>query len=400
MVVTFSVMVALPLAVTAIYAMVIASPYYITEARLAVREATDRPLVDTYLGASTFESLPSPTADREKEATAGTSGASQSSRAASIVSSVMQALSGGQDAIEAFVVADFIKSQEIVNKLNRDNWLRARFAGGDPDWFQALPYDASHEVLSNYWRTNVVASVDITTNLIGLSVKAFTPEDSVAIAQRVVTECNALLSRLMERARHDRMADSKGLVARAQERYIAAQSALRNLRTDEYFIDPTMVASDSFTQLMQLISARISMDVQLRMMEPNLAPDAPQLKVLRTRLAALDAEIARTKSALTDPRGSDKAAANYLAVYEELETERALSLAFYQSALDTLERVRLSTERQAFYLAVFVPPEPPDHAAGPDTVRSVRLVGLVTMLMWGVVMVVAAASRDQARSSA
>lgn len=327
-------------------------------------------------------------------------GASQSSRASALVNSVLETLGGQRTASEVFVVHDFIESLEIVNKLDQDGWLRARFAAGDPDWLQALPNSASQEDLATYWRSTVKASLDTTNNLVTLSVKAFTPEDSTAIAQRIIAECQALLSRMMERARHDRMADGRALVARAQERYVAAQAALRNLRADEYFIDPSMVASDLFQHLMRLISARISLDVQLRLMEPNLSAGAPQLKVLKSRIAALDAEIVRAKAALTDAGGSTASASNYLAVFEELETEKTLSLSFYQSALDTLERVRLAIERQAFYLAVFVPPIEPDHASGPNSIGSMSSVGLAAMLLWIVVVITGAASRDQVLSRA
>lgn len=394
------VIVVVPVVLTIIYETLIASPYYLTEVRLAVRQATDRPLVDTYIGANAFEAQPSPSAARaESSGTEKRTGAvrsSSGSRASSIVSSVLSALGGRQSPTEPYVVTDYISSLELVAKLDQDGWLKARFAGGDPDWIQALSADASREDIHAFWQTAVSASLDTTTGLISLTVKAYTPEDSQAIAARIVEECSALLSRMVERARHDKMQDAKDLVAHAQERFMAAQEALRELRADEYQIDPEMAADTSFQQLMQLISARISLDVQLRVMSPGLDENAPQLKVLKARIAALDAEIETAKAALTAKDGAPGAAANYLADFESRETERLLAVGLYQSALDSLERARLSVERQAFYLAPFVPPLKPDYAAGPDVEGSVGIVALLGMLLWGLSIMIVAASRDQA----
>lgn len=394
--IAFVLLVAGPVAVVALYSMFMASPSYVTEVRLAVREATDRPLVDSYLGAKAFDAQPSPSADRNQSQTSAPTGSSGSSRAAAIVSSVLSALGGKKDAAEPYVVTDYVSSLELVNKLDQDGWLRARFAGGDPDWVQAFPASGSKEDLLHYWRGVASASLDTTTGLISFTIKAFSPQDSQAIAQRVVEECDALLSRMTERARHDRMRDARDLVGHAQDRLVAAQAALRALRSDEYQINPQMVADSAFQHLMSLISARISLDVQLRVMSPGLDEDAPQLKVLRARIAALDKEIDRAQAALTGPAGTPGAAANYLAEYETLETERLLAVSLYQSALDSLERMRLATERQAFYLATFVPPLAPEHASGPDVKSSVGVVALVGLLLWVMVTIIAAASRDQA----
>jgi capsular polysaccharide transport system permease protein len=396
---SFVLLVALPLGVTAAYELFIASPSYVAEVRLAVRQATDRPLVDTYLGAGAFDAQPSPSAARTRDGKAkqtGSGTSSSRSQGSAIAEAVMDAIGGSSEPVEPYVITDYLSSLELVAKLDQDGWLRARFSGGNPDWFQALPADASQEELARYWQSAVSASLDTTTGLVAVTIKAFTPEDSQAIAAKVVAECDALLNRMMERARHDRMKDAKKLVAHAQERYAAAQSAMRALRSEEYQIDPQLAADASFRQLMQLISARISMDVQLRIMEPGLDASAPQLKVLKARIASLDDEIERAKAALTNTNGAPTAAANYLAEFEARETERIFSVGLYQSALDSLERVRLATERQAVYLAPFIPPLTPDYASGPDVKGSLGIVALVGTLLWGLIVIIAAASRDQA----
>ena len=137
-----------------------------------------------------------------------------------------------------------------------------------------------------------------------------------------------------------------------------------------------------------------ALDVQLRILAPTLSEDSPQIRSLRKRIAALDAEIAKAKAALTDQGGDASAAANYLAAFESAETERRLSAMLYGGALDNLERARLEAERQASYLAVFVPPVAPLHAAGPRVLSGTLTVFVSAALVWGVLLLFVAASRE------
>lgn len=393
----FFFIVVMPIGLTAVYEAVFASRTYVAEARFAVRQATDRPLNDTYIGAAGFDALPSPTAERDQTAKASTGnrGSDAAARASQIITSAIQSIAGGRNDLEPFMLVDYVSSLEMVRTLDQDRWLRARFAAGSPDWIHALPDDASQEQLEEYWRWAVAASLDTTTGLISLKVTAFTPEDAQQIADHIVAQCEAMLSRIVERSRHDRMAEAKGLLTRAQERYTAAEAALRKLRSDELLIDPALSATTLFKQLMELITARVALDVQMRLIEPNVSADAPQLKVLKARIAALDAEIEKAKATLTDAGGAPGAASNYLTAYETAESERIFAMSFYQAALDGVERVRLASEREAAYLAVFAPPLRPDGASGPNVTATVGTMALICLLLFGMLTVVAAASRDQ-----
>ena len=403
--ISFLLAVATPVAITAAYYAFIASPTFISEARFAVRQASDRPLAEAYLASSSFDALPSPSAKRDEASNGGKDKAAQSggiggagmekaAKGSQIASLAMSAIGGGSTTNDPYVVANFIGSRDIVEALDRDGWLRARFASGNPDWYQAFSGGDAEEELLRYWRLNVLASVDTSTGLIHLTVNAFTADDAYAIAAGVIEQGEGLVNRLTERLRRDRMAGARANVQSAEDRYLAAEATLRDLRNEQGRIDPILEAESAFQQVMQLMTARINLDVQLRVLTASLDDNAPQVKVLRDRMVGLDAEIARARARLTDVNGSQEAAANYLAAFEQKETERLLASKFYSAALDDLERTRLETERQGSYLAVFVPPEKSAHASGPSSSAGIFTVLIASLLLWGLSMLLIAATRD------
>jgi BexC/CtrB/KpsE family polysaccharide export inner-membrane protein len=394
---SFLLIVAVPTILAAVYNFLLATPTYVAEARFAVRGAADRPLIESYMASGTLDALPSPSADRDKAGKAGRpseAAAPASGRASQIATLALGAVAGGSGSIDPFIVSDFISSHDIVRALDEDGWLRQRFTDGDPDWLQRLPAGVPIEHLVRYWRSFVTASMDTNTGLLNLRVTAFTAEDALAIAQRVLGQSEALVNRMSERARRDRLEGAEAEVKRAETRYLEAETAMRDLRGQDAIIDPKQQAQGSFSLLLELISARIALDVQLRMIVDKLDDDAPQVRSLRKRIAALDAEIAKAKAALTDASGDAQAASNYLAAFEQRETERRLAGVLYSTALDALERARLETERQAAYLAVFAPPHLPAHATGPDAPGMVITLFLAALLAWGVITLLVAASRD------
>ena len=399
---SFALLVALPAAAFLLYSELIASPVYTAEARFAVRNASDRPLVEAYLATGAMDALPSPSADRQSEngaekgakRTRAPDGMAAGARASQIASLALGAIVGTRSN-EPFIVANFLKSADIVQALDGDGWLRSRFRAGDPDWLHRLPADASAEELQRYWRSSVTAAIDINTGLIVLSVSAFTPEDSLAITERALRQCEALVNRLAERGRRDRLAAAEDLVARAEHRYLTAEAAMRTMRADTGLIDPVAEAKGALELLLQLVSARVELDMQLRIYSESLADDAPQVRSLRKRIAALDAEIAKAKATLTDAAGDADAAANYIARFEEAETERRLSSMLYSTALDGLERARLESERQANYLAVFAPPYLPESASGPRILGTTLALFAAALLLWGLFVLAVAAARQK-----
>lgn len=407
---SFLLMVAAPTALVILYYLFIAAPTYTIETRFAIRTASDRPLIEGYLAGSELDSQPSAGSSAKAgarsakpgqpqgaartaavQATGGGGAMSLRSRASAIAGSALAAV-GRQDSPDPFIIANYVRSQDLVNTLDADGWLRARFAGGDPDWLQALPADASSERLARYWRSMVVSGNDINTNLVTVHVTAYTPEDTYQIAKRVVEQSEALINRMTERARRDRLRAAEQDLERAEENYLASEAALRELRTAEGRIDPATEGEQAYEQVLQLMTARIALDVQIRMAEPNLAPNAPQLRAMRERLAAIDAELEKAKARLTGD--APDAAANFLARFETLETERVLAATLYGMALDGLERTRLESERQATYLALFAPPYVPQAAERSGLIGGVLATFLTMFMLWGIFILTTAAGRD------
>ncbi|GLI21743.1 BexC/CtrB/KpsE family polysaccharide export inner-membrane protein [Xanthobacter flavus] len=373
---SFVACVLLPAAVCAFYAGVIASPVYVSEARLAVRE-----------------SLPDRASSDDGED--GTKGA---------MAGVMKGLSslfgggaGGRQAQAPFVLASYITSRSFVAALDADGWLRAFFCRPGLDPLSRLSADATLEDVWRYWNRHVTAAVDRRSEIVLLRVRAFSPEDARTIAQRIVRDGEVLLNDIISRSRADSVTRAADQLNRAKARYVVALARQQEWRGRQRAVDPVQAAEALGTSLLRLEQERISADKEMRSLEKLSAPDGPALGVLRDRVRAIDTEIAAFRASLGGPGGSKGSTVNALAAFEEAEMEVRFAETMQSIAVAGLQEAERRMRAQSAFVNVFVPPSLPTTSTEPSWWRTGLFVLVLAGIFWLNVMVLIAVIRDHRR---
>lgn len=373
---SFVACVLLPAAVCAFYAGVIASPIYVSEARLAVRESQpDRATADDG-------------EDGSKGAMAGVMKG---------LSSLFGGGAGGSQAQAPFVLASYITSRSFVAGLDADGWLRAFFSRPGLDPLSRLSADATLEDVWRYWNRHVTAAVDRRSEIVLLRVRAFSPEDARTIAQRVVRAGEVLLNDVISRSRADSVTRAADQLNRAKARYVAALARQQEWRGRQRAIDPVQAAEALGTSLLRLEQERISADKEMRALEKLSAPDGPALGVLRDRVRAIDTEIAAFRASLGGPGGSKGSTVNALAAFEEAEMEVRFAETMQSIAVAGLQEAERRMRAQSAFVNVFVPPSLPTTSTEPSWWRTGLFVLVLAGIFWLNVMVLIAVIRDHRR---
>lgn len=373
---TFAACVLLPAAICALYAGGIASPVYVSEARLAVRESlADRATPDTG-------------EDGARGAMAG----------------VMRGLSSlfgggvtGSQAQAPFVLANYIASRSFVAALDADGWLRGFFSRPGLDPLSRLSPDATQEELWRYWNRHVTAAVDRRSEIVLLRVRAFSPEDARAIAERIVHDGEVLLNDIGARSRADSVTRAADQMNRAKARYVAALARQQEWRSRQRAVDPLQAAEALGASLLRLEQERISADKEMRALEKLSAPDGPALGVLRDRVRAIDTEIIDFKASLGGPGGSQSTAVNALAAFEEAELEVRFAETMQSIAVAGLQEAERRMRAQSAFVNVFVPPSLPTTSTEPSWWRTGMFVLVLAGIFWLNAMVLVAVIRDHRR---
>jgi capsular polysaccharide transport system permease protein len=258
---------------------------------------------------------------------------------------------------DAFVVREFVHSQELVDRIDREVGMVALFGGPKVDWWSRLDADATREDKFDYWQHRVSADLDATTGLVTLTVAAFSPEDSLKLAEHILAASQELVNALSEQARRDALAFAAAEVAKAEDRLRAARMAVTAFRKEKGDIFPEASAKAQLELIAQLQFEVAKGKAELAAM--NLKAGTPTQRAAAARIAALEAQVVKERNKLTGTAahaGSSAPLSDLLIEYQALEVDRMFAEQFYTGSLTLLEAARQEALRIQRYLVVFVRP--------------------------------------------
>ncbi len=361
MVASFVLLVALPVVAASLYYSLIASDQYVTEAKLALRTG-ESSLLDSLSG---LAGLPS-----------------------------------SQQYQDTQIVVNYISSRAMVDKLDSQLNLRRIFSGGDFDWWASFNADKQVEDLEKYWRNQVDAVIDQQSSIITLNVRAFRPEDSLALANKIIENSEELVNRFTDRSRADSLRDSKADLARAEARLLEASVGMRNERNRLGVIsgEATALMIEKVAGELRLELARQQQD--LAVLSRTVRADAPPVKNVTRRIDSLNAQIIAYQSQIADAGGAGGEATLADRMEKLARTQSAMDAAqkLYASAVVGYESARIDAETKHGYLLPFMRPALAQKSLYPRRWLSWFLVVIPAILIWSVIAGLGAMVRDNMAS--
>ena len=344
---SFAVCVVAPLFIAAVYWLAIAADQYVSEFRFMLRAAEDPQLAPDWLN---------------------TVNGAQS-----------------QAAAESRVVVQYATSRAIVDDLGRDLDLRQIYASPKADWWARLSVPAPVEDLVAYWRSRVDAFYDPGDATIVVTVRAFTPQDALALAHGILGACEKLVNDLSLKMRRDALRQSEGEVAQAEKRLSEVLAQIRALREREGMIDPAKTAAASADTAARVQEDLIRANTRLSTLRSYMRDTSPTVMVLKAQIRSLEAQRRRLVAGVANPTpAKGDAAASAVGSFEALDNQRKFAEDAYHHALEGLDRARAAADRQQVYIASFVPPSLAEEALYPRRWRALGIVALIAFAIWAI----------------
>lgn len=258
-----------------------------------------------------------------------------------------------QQAQDAQIVTNYIRSRSMVEALDKMLDLRRIFSRDDVDYFSRFDRGDPIEDLEKYWRKRVDASIDPMSGIISVNVRAFTPEESVAVATKVVELSENLVNEMSTRSRRDALAQAKSELARAERRLEGMTKAMRDARDAQGVIDAGAAAA-AIDKLITMLRLELS-HAEESLATQGVTHDAPQVRVLNARIQSLKAQIADYSAQIAGDRGAaGETMATRLGALSRQQVELDLARQQYGFAAAAFESARVDMETQHAYLVSFL----------------------------------------------
>ncbi|MEA2834713.1 MAG: capsular polysaccharide transport system permease protein [Methylobacteriaceae bacterium] len=304
------------------------------------------------------------------------------------ISDMLGGLTGGggsQQAQDSAIIIDYARSRSMIESLEQQMDLRQIFSRDGLDYFSRFRKDKPIESLVRYWRKRIDAHYDKMSGIIALEVRAFTPEDSLLLTEKIVDQCEKLVNDLSQRSRRDALQQATLEFQRAEAQLKTATADMRETQNSQGILDVVVEAQAVNKIISQLRMELARAEQQIAGQGDTVSADAPQVRVLNARVQTLQDQISKFSSQIADKKHGGESLADSKRALDLKQTDLGIAMQRYVMASVAFENARLDLETQRSYLAPFVKPMLATRATYPKRWWDWFLVSGPALLAWALI---------------
>ncbi|GAA4005753.1 hypothetical protein GCM10022211_17620 [Sphingomonas humi] len=294
---------------------------------------------------------------------------------------------------EIFIAQDYVRSRDALRSLNKDGAVAKAYGAPSVsifDRYNGFGWNGTFEDLYDFYKGMIGVEHDTTSSITTLKVKAFTAEDARRVNRQLLDLSEALVNRLNNRGQTDLLGNAQREAEEAELAARRASQALGAFRQRSGVVDPERQATVQFQLVSKLQDELIGARLQLQQLQA-LAPENPQIPLLRTRIAGLERQVdVETGRAA----GSQRSLSATAVQYQRLTLDREYADKRLAAALTSLQEARNEARRKQAYVERIVEANLPDEADEPRRLRSIFATFILGLVAYGILTMLFAGIRE------
>ena len=297
---------------------------------------------------------------------------------------------------ETSAIESFLKSREVIARINSRVDLRAAYSAKEADWLQRFPRfweRDTYESLYSYTHGVFDITKDSTSGVTRLDVAAFDAKSAQAIARAMLDSASDMANNLNARAQADLVGSSRQELNLARDEVLKSQRDLTAYRNENLLVDPLAFAGAMLQEIGALSLERARTQAHLAE-AVQMSPSSPGIDTMKATAAALDRKVDEERAKLA---GDKSALAGKVASYEGLVLTRELAEKHYATALASLDAAETEAQRKRVYIEEITAPNLPDEPTEPERLRSVAATFVIGFMAFSILWILSVGSKDHAQ---
>lgn len=294
---------------------------------------------------------------------------------------------------ETLYLREFLRSADMLHVLEeRQKWSK-HYEGRWRDPIYWLFPSAAKEDLLLFYQRMVTTHYDDQTGLLTVEVQAFDPAVAEATLKIMLAESERFVNELSHRMARDQMAFARSELANARKIYEDRRAAMLAFQSDNNLLDAEATAKARADVIAELEAHLTKERTKLIGLLANLDSETPQVRQQRTRIRAIEQQLAAETQRLLSDNGGDKL--NVVASqYRNLAIDAAIAEESYKYAVGSVETARIEASKKLRSLVTVVAPNLPDKAIYPERIYNLITLLIILLLIYGVVRFIIATIED------
>ncbi len=289
------------------------------------------------------------------------------------------------------IVTNYVTSRAAIEKLETAVDLRKLYSKPETDYLSRFNQKKPIEKLVEYWKRMVTASIKMPSGIVSLQIRAFSPEDAKLIAEALVHDSEQLINEMDQRMHQDAVQSAESQVASTSSRLADTRLALEKARNDSGILDAVKTGDAVNSILNGVRSALLQLQQEYQTQLKVVSADAPQMRLLKSRIDATATQINELEAQLTQKPGSlssDPTISSAVSRFAELDLEHKIAERLYAGSLTALEIARLTAQKRTMYLTTFIHPQISQDAEYPHRITNSLIAAFASLIIWGLVCMV------------
>ncbi len=301
--------------------------------------------------------------------------------------------SGGNNKGDQLLLRDYLLSVDMLNKLDAKLDLRAHYS----DWMRdplsrMWAKDTSQEYFHSHFLSRVSVEFDDYAGVLVIKAQSYDPETAQAITSMLVEEGEKTMNELARRLAQEQVTFVEKQVAESADRLQQARNAILSYQNRKGIISPQSTAESLAGTINQLEAQRSELQARRNTLLGYLSQQAPGVVELDMQITAIKQQIDKEQARLTSPGG--KTLNSAVEEFQRLEMTAAFAQDVYKTSLIALEQSRVEATRTLKKVSVLQNPTLPQYPLEPRRIYNIVVFILVTLLLAGIVHLLAAIIRD------
>ncbi|MBD9510552.1 capsule biosynthesis protein [Ensifer sp. ENS10] len=281
------------------------------------------------------------------------------------------------------IVTNYIGSNELLNELAKFSDITKFYSGENIDFWSRLDVDETAEEKLSYWKSMTTTSINPSSGIVTLKVRAFSAVDARDILGHVVALSEKMVNAVNDRIWKDVLETAGANLESAGARLQDAREDLLNAR-NKYGVLSVQGSSTMLDVLIgNLQKEMLGLQQRYNSQPQNVSKSAPQMLLLQREIASKQKQIDELKAKIAGDAARDENLVNISAKLSQLELEQGLAEQGFSAAVRTLEQVKFVSQQQLVYLDTFLSPTLPDESGYPKRIFWIGIIFVASLIAWG-----------------
>lgn len=299
---------------------------------------------------------------------------------------------GGSNHQDVLLVQDYLKSWDLLAKLDKELDLKSHYQNDKADYFSRLSDDVSREDFIEYYRNHLILQFDELSGVLTVELQTFSPEYGQQVVALMLKESERFINKLGHQVAQDQLAFVEKEVNRAYQRLQEEKAKVLAFQNSHQLISPESTSSARLGVVSQIESELVNQQAQLKQLRSYMKESAPAIISVQSRVDALTRQVEQERAKLT---GQDKDAMNEItAGYMDVQTQATLAADLYKTGLISLEQARVEAYRKLKHLLVITQPTLAEDAEYPRRLYNLATIGVLLLLFYGLIVMGLATLRE------